>query len=284
MTFNSQSNIHPLAFIEEGAVVGKNVTIEPYAVIKKNVVLKDNVTIKSHAYIDGFTTIGENTTIYPMASIGTKAQAIRYQGEKTYVKIGKNCEIREFVTINASLKENSEVIIGDNCFIMAYCHIAHNCIIGNQVIMSNNAALAGHVHIDDYAIIGGMTPVHQFTRIGRYAFVGGLSRVSHDIPPYTIGTGIPFKFGGLNLIGLKRNGFSLETRKELTLAFQFVYRSKLHLDEALKKIEEECKPLPEIKHWLEFCRASKRGIIGMQGSLRGEDMEFELLEAEDQVS
>ncbi len=261
----TESNIHPTAIIEPGAKIGKNVTIEPYAVIKKNVTLDDNVVIKSHAYIDGFTTIGENTTIYPSASIGTKAQALKYRGETTYVKIGKNCEIREFVTINSSIKENSIVQIGDNCLIMAYCHIAHNSVLGNRVIMSNNATLAGHVTVEDFATIGGMTPVHQFVRIGSYAFVGGLSRVSHDVPPYTIGAGIPFKFGGLNLIGLKRHGFDFETRRELSRAFRLLYRSKLHFEEALERIEKELKPLPEIKKWIQFCRESKRGLIGLQG-------------------
>ena len=155
----SKSNIHPSSIVENGAQIGEDVTIEPFAVVKKNVVLGNNVVIKSHAYIDGYTTIGDNTTIYPSASIGTKAQALRFNGEKTYVKIGKNCEIREFVTINSSLKANSEVVIGDNCFIMAYSHIAHNSVLGNHVILSNNATLAGHVTIEDYAIIGGMTPI-----------------------------------------------------------------------------------------------------------------------------
>lgn len=277
--YPKNSNIHPSAVIEDGAILGNNITIEPFAVIKKNVVLSDNVVIKSHSYIDGYTTIGENTIVYPSSSIGTKPQAIRYKGEKTYVKIGKNCEIREFVTINSSLKEESEVVIGDNCFIMAYCHIAHNSILGNHVILSNNATLAGHVTIEDHAIIGGMTPIHQFTRIGRYAFVGGLSRVPHDVPPYTIGGGIPYKFGGLNLIGLKRHGFTLPTRQELSKAFKFLYRSKLRLEEALRLTEQECKPIPEILHWLSFCRESKRGLIGLQASLRGSEIDFEFLEA-----
>lgn len=275
-----EGSIHPTAVIEPGAVIGENVTIEPYVVIRKNVTLEDNVVIKSHAYIDGYTTIGKNTVVYPSASIGTKAQAIKYRGETTYVKIGQNCEIREFVTINSSIKENSVVQIGDNCLIMAYCHIAHNSVLGNRVCLSNNATLAGHVTVEDHAIVGGMTPVHQFTRIGCYAMVGGLSRVTHDVPPYTIGAGIPFKFGGLNLIGLKRHGFPLETRRELSRAFRFMYRSKLHPEEALRRIEEELGPLPEIQHWLRFCRESKRGLIGLQGILSGPDIEYEFLEEE----
>lgn len=259
--------IHPTAVIAPGVTIGNNVIIEPYVVINSpHVVLEDNVVIKSHAYIDGHTTIGAGTTIYPGASIGTKTQDLKYRGEKTFVKIGKNCDIREFVTINSSCQENSVVQVGDNCLIMAYCHVAHNCIVGNRVIMSNNATLAGHVTVEDCAIIGGMTPIHQFVRIGRYAMVGGMSRVTHDIPPYTIGAGIPYKFGGLNIIGLKRHGFPLETRRELSKAFKILYRSQLHIEEALKRIEQELRPLPEIQQFVQFCRNTKRGLMCLQGA------------------
>jgi UDP-N-acetylglucosamine acyltransferase len=148
---------------------------------------------------------------------------------------------------------------------MAYCHIAHNCIVGNRVILSNNASLAGHVTVGDYAIIAGMTGVHQFVRIGCYAMVGGMSGVSHDISPYTIGAGNPFKFGGLNIIGLKRHGFSLTTRQELFKMFKLLYRSQFRLEEALERVEKEVKQIPEVVHWLDFCRNTKRGLIGLQG-------------------
>lgn len=279
----TQQNIHPTAVIEPGATLGAGVTVEAYAIIKENVTLGENVTIKSHVYIDGYTTIGEGTTIYPSASIGTQTQNIKYQGEKTYVNIGKNCEIREFVTINSSSGEGTSVEVGDNCFIMAYCHIAHNCVLGKNVIMSSYAALAGHVIVEDNAIIGGMTPIHQFVRIGAYSMVGGMSRIPYDIPPYTIGAGIPFKFGGLNIIGLKRNGFDLETRRELSKAFKLIYRSKLRLEEALDRIEQELKPLDEVKHFLKFCRETQRGLIGLEG-ITNSEQEYELLEEEEEPS
>ena len=258
------SNIHTEAIIEDGAQLGKNVTIEPYAIIKKNVILGDNVTIKSHAYIDGYTTIGDGTIVYPSASIGTKTQAKNYHGEQTFVKIGKNCEIREFVTINSSCGEGSTVEVGDGCLIMAYCHIAHHCKIGNHVIMANGAMLAGHVEIEDYANIGGMTPVHQFVRIGAYSMVGGLSRITNDVPPYTLGAGIPYRVAGLNLIGLKRHSFSLELRKSLTKAFKITYRSGMQFTEALQRVESEIEKSPVINHWIDFCKTSKRGLIGLQ--------------------
>lgn len=257
----SNNTIHHTAIVESGAVIGKNVIIEPYAIVKANVILHDNVTIKSYAYIDGFTEIGEGTIIYPSAAIGIKTQDKKFKGEKTYVKIGQRCEIREFVTINSSCGEETSVVIGDDCLIMAYCHVAHNCVVGNRVIMSNNATLAGHVIVEDNAIIGGMTPIHQFVRIGCFAMVGGMSRVTHDIPPYLIGAGIPFKFGGINLIGLKRNNFSLQTRQLLSSAFNLLYRSNLKFVDALDAIENDLENTPEIVHFLNFCKNSKRGLM-----------------------
>jgi UDP-N-acetylglucosamine acyltransferase len=259
------SNIHPTAIIEMGAIIGQRVEIEAYAIIKGTVTLEDDVVIKSHAYIDGNTTIGAGTTVWPSASIGTRTQDLKFKGEQTFVKIGKNCQIREFVTINASCHENTVVEIGDNCLIMAYCHIAHNCKVGNGVIMANNAMLAGHVTIGDFANIGGMTPIHQHVRVGPYAMVGGFSRVTHDIPPFTIGAGVPYEVGGLNLIGLKRRGFALEDRIELTKAFKLTYRSGLRLQDSLERLIEENSSNPYVKEWIEFCQTSKRGLIAIAG-------------------
>jgi UDP-N-acetylglucosamine acyltransferase len=259
------SKIHPNAQVEKGAVIGDNVVIEAFAVVKGTVTLHDNVIIKSHAYIDGNTTIGENTVIWPGASIGTKAQDLKYRGEKTFVTIGKNCEIREYVTINSSCNEGSVVKVGDNCLIMISCHVAHNCEVGNGVIMANGSMLAGHVIVEDYAIIGGMTPIHQFCRIGCHSMVGGMSRISHDIPPYTIGGGVDYKFGGLNIIGLKRHNFSLEDRSYLSKAFKYTYRSNMYLKDAIEIIKKEMPQTKYIKHWVEFCETSQRGLMGLSG-------------------
>lgn len=276
-----KSNIHPNAVVEPGAKIGENVTVEPFAVVKSTVTLEDNVIVKSHAYIDGHTTIGEGTIIWPSASIGTQTQDLKYKGEKTYVVIGKHCQIREFTTINSSCQEGSKVVVGDHCLIMAYCHIAHHCSLGNRVIMANNAMLAGHVTVEDYAFIGGMTPVHQFSRIGCFAMVGGFSRISHDIPPYTLGGGSPYKFGGLNMVGLRRHNFPLLVRRELSKAFRLTYRAGLHLQEALLKIETDLKPIAEIKKWVDFCKTSKRGLLGLQGVTKSADAFETFLEDED---
>lgn len=265
----AKSNIHSMAIVEPGAEIGNNVTVEAFAIVKSSVILEDNVTIKSHAYIDGHTRIGNGTTIWPSASIGTKPQDLKFRGEKTFVVIGKNCEIREFATINSSTVEGSIVSVGDNSLIMASCHIAHNCTVGKNVIMSNNSLLAGHVIVEDYAIIGGMTPVHQFSRIGCHAMVGGFSRVTHDVPPYTVGGGVPYCLGGINRIGLKRRKFPFEVRMALAKAYRLVYRSQLHLTEAIKQIENEIPPLPEVVQFVKFCQESRRGLIGLQGAQQG---------------
>ena len=261
----AKSNIHPTAIVEHGAEIGENVTIEPYAIVKSSVKIEAGATIKSHSYIDGNTTIGSGTVIWPSVSIGTKTQDLKFKNAKTYVVIGKNTEIREFTTINSSTCEGSTVRVGDNCLIMASCHIAHHCEVGNHVIMSNNSLLAGHVVVEDYAIIGGMTPVHQHTRIGCHAMVGGMSRITQDVPPYTIGGGIPYALGGINRIGLKRRQFPFATRQALARAYRLLYRSCLHLEEALERMENELEPFPEVLHLIRFCRRTKRGLIGMQG-------------------
>jgi UDP-N-acetylglucosamine acyltransferase len=263
-----KQEIHPTAVIEEGAQLGEGVRIEPYAIIKKNVVLHDHVVVKAHAYIDGHTTIGEETVIWPSAVIGTQTQDLKYNGEVTYVKIGKRCQIREYATINSSSEEGSVVHVGDDCLIMACCHVAHHCYVGNHVIMSNNSILAGHVTVEDFAILGGMTPVHQNVRIGAHAMVGGMSRVAHDVPPYTLGGGIPYEMGGINRVGLKRRGFSQEVRRALFTAFQILYRSELSVEEALLEIEATVHPYDEVEHFVKFCRGSKRGLIGSRGSRR----------------
>ena len=261
------TDIHPTAIIEEGCVIGNNVHIEPYAIVKKDVTLEDDVMIKSHAYIDGYTTIGKGTTIYPSAVIGTKTQDLKYKGEKTFVKIGQNCEIREFVTINSSCQENSTVEIGDNCLIMACCHVAHNCSIGHNVIMANSALLAGHVTIEDHVIIGGLAAIHQHCRVGTHAMIGGFSGLDRDVPPYLIGGRGPFKVSGLNRIGLKRHNFSFETRQCLMQAFKVLYRSNLSVDEALTEIEKSVEMTPEVLRFIAFCRTSKRGLAGLASSV-----------------
>lgn len=263
-----KAGIDPMASVDPEADIGKNVTIEPFAVVKGTVTLEDGVVVKSHAYLDGNTTIGEGTVIWPGVAIGTRAQDLKSQDADTYVRIGRGCQIREYTTINSSCGEGSTVSVGDNCLIMACCHIAHQCTVGDNVIMSNNAILAGHVEVEDQVVVGGMTAVHQFVRIGRNSMVGGMSRITHDVPPYCLVAGIPPKMGGLNMVGLKRRGFPLEVRKQLSRCYRLLYRSGLHYEEALDQIRAEVELVPEVQHWLGFCEKSKRGLICLQGVSR----------------
>lgn len=266
------TNIHPTALIAPGAKIGNNVTIQAYAVIdSSDVIIEDNVTIRSHVFIDGLTIIGEGTSIYPFVSIGTKAQDKKHKGEKTLIKIGKRCEIRESVTINSSTGENTSVVIGDDCLLMNNTHVGHNSTIGNHVTISANVMIGGHAMIEDYAVIGAGVGVHQHTRVGCYAMVGAMSRLTLDLPPFLVGGDTPFKLGGLNLLGLKRHGIPLKTRSVLSKAFKILFRSGLTLEDSLAKIEQELDPLPEVLHFLKFCRQTKRGLVCLKGISKIED-------------
>ncbi len=257
------TNIHATAVVHPSAQIASGVKIGPYCVVGPDVILEMHVELKSHVVVDGFTTIGEETVVFPFASIGAKPQDLKYRGEKTFVRIGKKCEIRECVTINSSCGEGTEVRIGDSCLLMAYVHVAHNCILGNGVILANNVSLAGHVEVGNFAIIGGFTPIHQHTRVGDHAMCGGMSRLDGDLGPFLIGGGSDFKVGGINLVGLKRRGFDLERRIKIGRLFKWIYRSKLSIEEALESIRVEFDLNdPDVALWLEFYSETKRGFAG----------------------
>jgi UDP-N-acetylglucosamine acyltransferase len=255
------NEIHPTAIIDPKAEIDEGVTIGPFSIIKEGVRIKKGSKLISNIIVEGSTEIGENCTIYPFTSIGFPPQDIKYRGETTGIKIGNNNTIREYATLHrASVGGDGETTIGDNNFLMAYVHIAHDCKIGNSVIMSNVATLAGYVTVEDHAYIGGLVAVHQFTRIGAYAMVGGFSGVNQDIPPYTITSGTPAKLFGLNSIGLKRHGFPDQTISELKKAYKILFREKRTMKDAIKKIQEDLPYTDEIKHLIEFIQRNKRGI------------------------
>ncbi len=232
------NNIHKTAVIEEGATLGENLTIGAYCVIGANVTLADNVTLKSHVALDGHTTIGEGTIIHPFASLGSAPQDLKFQGEKTTLTIGKNNTIREHVTMNPGTADGgSATTIGDNCLFMMASHVAHDCKVGNHVILANNATLAGHVEVDDNVIIGGLAAVHQFVRIGKHAIIGGLSGVEHDVIPYGSVIGERANLSGLNLIGLKRRGFSREAIHGLRNAYKELFAANDTLDARSKQVK-----------------------------------------------
>lgn len=253
--------IHKTAVISSRAEIDDDVYIGPFCIVGDGVSIKKGTRLMSNIVVEGNTEIGEECAIYPFAAIGLPPQDLKYRNEKTGLKIGKKNIIREYVTIHrASVGGDGLTEVGDSNFLMAYVHIAHDCKIGNSVIMANAATLAGHVLVEDFAVIGGLVAIHQFTRIGAYAMVGGFSGIGQDIPPYTIASGARAKLYGLNVIGLKRHGFSDEAINNLKKAYKILFREKRTLKEALKKIKSELPETPEIKHLLEFIEKNKRGI------------------------
>ncbi len=254
-------NIHPTAIISPDATLAEGVDIGPYSIIGPDVHIGKNTFVGPHVVIESQTDIGEDCHISQFASIGGPPQDLKYKGEPTRVMIGNRNIIKEYVTINRSTTADIGVtILGDDNLIMAYCHVAHNCKLGNHVIISNASNLAGHIHVEDYAIIGGMTGIHQFTRIGAHCIIGGASAVAKDIPPFVMASGNFAKLFGLNMIGLKRRGFTEETIAALKEAYRIVFRSKLLLAAGIQKVEQEVVDLPEIRQFLDFIRKSERGI------------------------
>ncbi len=257
--------IHPTAVVDPRAEIEENVTISAYAIIGPNVKIGKNTIIGSHTVIDGITELGENNKISNFVTIGHPPQDIKYANEPTKVIIGNNNIIREYASIHrATTKGDWKTEIGSNNFIMAYSHIAHDCKIGNHVVMANNASLAGHVIISDYAVLGGMVGIHQFARVGESAFIGAGTLTSLDILPYSLvagkGTGNRAKLFGLNIVGLKRRGFSKETIEKVKKAYYILFQSKLLLKEAIKRVREELGEINEVEKIINFIETTKRGI------------------------
>jgi len=252
--------IHPTAIVSPKAQLGTNITIGPFSVVGANVQIGDGTTIGHRVTIEGWTTIGHNCQILHGAIIGTPPQDLRYKGEKTFVTIGEENIIREYVTVHRGNVEGSATYIGNRNFIMAYCHIAHNCWVGNNVIIANLGTLAGHVTVEDKAFVGGLAAAHQFVRIGTHAMVGACARMNKDIPPYTLAEGHPAVLRGLNVIGLVRSEFSVPTRNALHKAYRILFRSGLNTTQALETIEKDHDGVPEIAYLCNFIRTSKRGI------------------------
>lgn len=256
----AEQKIHETAVIYPGAKLGKDVVIGPYAVIGPEVTIGDGTVVGPHVVITGATTIGRECRFYQFCSVGEEPQDLKFNGEKTYVSIGDRTRIRESVTIHRATGEGERTSIGSDCLIMATVHIAHNCVLGNHVIMSNAAMLAGHVQVEDHVVIGGMTGVHQFVKIGRNAMVGGFSRLSQDVVPYTIVNGVPARAIGLNNVGISRSGVRLEARRRIKQAYKILYRSGYNVSQAIEVIEQEVDSCEEVEHFLRFLRNAERGI------------------------
>lgn len=253
--------IHPTAIIDPYAQIGENIEIGPYCIIGKGVQIGDGTVIKSNVNLER-TKIGKNCQIYPFTSIGLPPQDTKYTNEDTVVRIGDNNIIREYTTIHrASVGKERETVVGNNNFLMAYVHIAHNCVLGDFITMANVATLAGHTRIDDYAVIGGLVAVHQFTRIGKYAMVGGFSGVGKDVLPYMLASGSRAELFGINIVGLKRRGFSDEVINDLKECYRILFRSNLTLKQAIEEIKDSVALSNEVQVLLDFIEESDRGIM-----------------------
>ncbi len=255
------SQIHPTAIINKKAHLADNVIVGPYSVIDGNVEIGEGSEIHSHVYVADGARIRKNCTIHHGAAISTVPQDLKFSGEDTLLEIGDHVVIREFCDLNRGTKHRGKSVIGSHSFLMAYTHVAHDCLIGENVILANGVQLAGHVTIEEWVAIGGLVAVHQFCTIGRHAFVGGGFRVTQDIPPYILAAGVPVNFKGLNIIGLKRRGFSKEVIDSLQKCYRILYRSKLNTTQAVEKIREEVDLIPEVESVLNFIAKSERGII-----------------------
>jgi UDP-N-acetylglucosamine acyltransferase len=253
--------IHPTAIVDPKAEIGADVRIGPYSVINDNVSIGFGTVIGPHVIVDRYVSIGPDCLIFQYASVGTPPQAIKFKGEKTFVKIGRGTVVREFATINRGTAFGTGITeIGEENLLMAYCHVAHDCSTGRKVILANNATLAGHIAIGDYATVGGLVAIHQFVRIGEYAYVGGKSGVPKDIPPYVIAAGDRAKLHGLNQVGLKRYGFPETTVKALKKVYRIFFRIGITLNEAIERALAEVDHLPEVINFINFIKSSQRGI------------------------
>ena len=257
-------NIHPTAIVEDGAQLGADVEIGPYAHIGANVKIGDGTVIRQGVIIDGHTTIGTMCQIFPYACIGMKTQDLKYKdGSVSYVEIGDRTVIREFATVHLGTADGEVTRIGDDCLFMCYCHAAHGVILGNHCICSNSVQLAGDVHLEDWAIVGGCAAAHQFCTVGTHAMVGGMTKIRKSAPPYMLcdmeeGA---MKVVGLNIVGLQRRGFALETLKTLKDCYRILYRDKLNRTQALEKIRAEIAPTPEVERLVKFYEEHReRGV------------------------
>ena len=255
------AEIHPTSVVDPKAELAEGVVIGPFCVVGPDVKIGKGTKLMSQCSVTGHTTLGEENTVYPFVALGGPAQDYEYQGHRSYLKIGDRNVFREGFTANCGTKPETETIIGNECFFMANSHVAHNVEIGDRVIMANDAMVAGYSKIDEHAILSGLTAVHQFCHMGRYSMMGGCCAVSRDIPPFMIVYSKSNSVGGINLIGLKRAGFSSEAITALKKVYRVFYRSGLNITNGLKRIEAEVEPLPEVLEFIDFVKSSKRGVI-----------------------
>ena len=256
----SDVRIHPTAIVDPGAELGAGTVVGPYCIVEAGVVLGPECWLQHHVTLCGPMHAGARNKFWAYCSIGQQTQDLKYRGEPTYLEIGDENSFREFVTINRSTTAEGKTRVGSCGNFLAYSHIGHDCVVGDSVVFSNNGTLAGHVKVGDNAIMGGLTAVHQFCRIGRFAITGGCSKIVQDVPPFMIADGNPAEIRGINLVGLERSNFPPESVKSIKDAFRLIYRSKYNTRQAVEAIQKELPASEEITQILEFIAGSERGI------------------------
>ena len=256
------ANIHPTAIVDPAAELAEGVAIGAYSILQGKVVVGPDTEIGSHVVIKEYTTIGARCRIFQFAALGEIPQDLKFAGEESQLIIGDDNTIREFATMHRGTAGGGGVTrVGNGNLFMAYSHVAHDCIIGNNVVLSNAASLGGHIVVEDRAILGGFVAVHQFSRIGRHAFIGGASAVPRDVPPYTMPVGNRAKLMGLNLVGLKRSDISDTSVQALRQAYDLLFNSELKTKEAVARVRQEVTQCPEVQHLLQFVETSERGLV-----------------------
>jgi UDP-N-acetylglucosamine acyltransferase len=252
--------VHPTATVDPGAVIADDAEVGAYAIVGPGCEVGPGCVLAPRSVLERNVKLGRGVKVGIGSILGGDPQDLKYQGEETTVEIGDGTVIREYATINRGTSQSFRTTVGRGSFIMSYVHLGHDCHVGDGVILSNAVQLAGHVTVEDRAIISGLSAVHQFARIGRHAFVGGMSRVAKDVPPYLKAVGNPVRLYGLNSVGLQRSGFDAETVRELKRAYRLLFRSDLNVSQALERARAELPDLPEVSHFLGFIEQSERGI------------------------
>jgi UDP-N-acetylglucosamine acyltransferase len=257
----TRQRIHPTAIISPDAEIAADVQIGAYAIVGEGCTIGAGSVIAPRATLERNVTLGRAVQVGMGSILGGAPQDLKYEGEETSVEIDDGTIIREYVTVNRGTSHSFKTTVGKNCLLMTYVHIGHDCRVGNSVILSNVVQLAGHVAIEDKAIISGLSAVHQFARVGRHSFIGGMSRVSKDIPPFLKAVGSPVKLYGLNTIGLQRSGMDEATILELKRTYRLLFRSDLNITQAIERAQSELDQLPEVQELLRFVEASERGVV-----------------------
>lgn len=253
--------VHPTALVDRSSHLASGVVVGPYSIVEGDVVVSEGTRIESHVLIGRGTRLGRDNRIGHGAVLGTEPQDITYQDEPTVLELGDRNIIREYVTVHRGTSRTGKTVVGHDCFIMAYAHVAHDCRIGDHAVLANSVNMAGHVHMEDWVVVGGIVPIHQFVRVGCHAMIGGGFRVPQDVCPFALVGGYPLKTVGLNMVGLRRRGFTASQVGPLKVAFKLLFQSGLNTSHGLERIEAEVQPTAEVEHLLAFVKASERGIV-----------------------